>query len=297
MFAITGATGKTGSRIAAALLADNLPVRLITRSPQKVTALRDKGAEVVEAQLTNVESTRRAVDGCNGVYVITPLDWTTSDPIAGETAIGKAVAEALAGTTAHVVYLSVLKARDKTGVPHFDSKGEIEELLDASCANLTVLRPAFFMENFLTQAQSIATARIVSFPLRGDQPVAMVSCADIAEIVKQAFVRGPKAKESYDVIGLRCYTMGECARLIGNAVGRTAIYKPMAQTEYARLLKTTGSSDRAVADLAAMFSYFDSHLFSGDFDNVRKAFKYTSVTFEKFAQEVARIVRPRALVR
>ncbi len=284
MIAITGATGKTGSRVAAALLEAKQPVRVLARSAEKVAGLREQGAEVAIGTLTDPAFLKTAFDGCSGAYLVTPLNWSASDPAAEEIAIGRAMAEALAGSTVHVVYLSVLKARDKTGIPHFESKAEIETALEAACPTLTVLRPAFFMENLLAQIGALRSTRTISLPMPSHQPLAMVSTADIAEVAKQAFVRGPKGKEIYDVIGMRCYTPGECARLIGNSLGRTVYYKEMSDQDFTKMLKATGASDKSVADLLCMFRYFKESRFTGDFDNVRRAFKYTSVTFEKFAE-------------
>lgn len=288
MIAITGATGKTGSRVAAALLEAKQPVRVLARSAEKVAGLRELGAEVAIGTLTDPAFLKAAFEGCSGAYLVTPLNWSAIDPAPEEVAIGRAMAETLAGTTTHVVHLSVLKARDKTGIPHFDSKAEIETALEAACPSLTVLRPAFFMENLLAQIGPLSTSRTISLPMPGHQPLAMVSTADIAEVAKQAFVRGPKGKEAYDVIGMRCYTMGECARLIGNSLGRTVYYKEMSDPDFTKMLKATGASDKSVADLLCMFHYFRDTRFTGDFDNVRKAFKYTSVTFEKFAESLVK---------
>jgi uncharacterized protein YbjT (DUF2867 family) len=41
----------------------------------------------------------------------------------------------------HIVYSSVGSANQKTGIPHFDSKAEIEEALKASGIPYTIIRP------------------------------------------------------------------------------------------------------------------------------------------------------------
>ncbi|MEW6363422.1 MAG: NmrA family NAD(P)-binding protein [Acidobacteriota bacterium] len=291
MFVITAASGKTGSRVAAALLADKKPVRLVVRSGEKVAALKARGAEIAAGSLADAAFLKSALDGCAGAYLVTPLDFGSADPEGEEIAVGKRYAEALAGTQAHVVYLSVLKARDKTGIPHFESKAEIESALDAACANLTILRPGFFMENFFAQLPSLGAKRTTSYPLPHNRPIAMVSCNDIAEVVRQAFLRGPKGKEAYDLLGYRCYTMAECARMIGNSIGRPVHYRRASDDDFAKQMKAHGASERAVSDLLTMFRYMMEKEFTGDFDGVRKAFKSPAVLFEKVADEIAGALR------
>lgn len=285
MFAVTAASGKTGRRVAELLLGEKHQVRAIVRSPEKAGRLREMGADVQCGSLSDAAFLRSAFQDCSGVYLVTPLNWGSPEPAGEEIACGKAAAEALAGSQAHVIYLSVLRAREKTGVPHFESKDTIETALEAACTNLTVLRPGFFMQNFLQQAGAIVGARAFSFPMPGDQPLAMVSTADIADTVRQAFVRGPKGKEAFDVIGLRCYTMAECARLIGNACGRNVGFTESSEKDFQKMMRGAGASEASVADLLTMFKFFSTTRFTGDFDNVRKAFKFLSTTFERFAEQ------------
>jgi uncharacterized protein YbjT (DUF2867 family) len=48
----------------------------------------------------------------------------------------------------HFVYSSVGSADKETGIPHFESKVEVEEHLRSSGLRYTIVRPVFFMENW-----------------------------------------------------------------------------------------------------------------------------------------------------
>ena len=54
---------------------------------------------------------------------------------------------AVAAEVNHFVYTSVASADEKTGIPHFDSKYEVEKHLGASGLTWTVIAPVYFMEN------------------------------------------------------------------------------------------------------------------------------------------------------
>lgn len=65
---ITGATGFLGGALALRLLADGAHVRALARSPDKADTLRESGVEVVQGDVTDPESLRRAADGCGVVF-------------------------------------------------------------------------------------------------------------------------------------------------------------------------------------------------------------------------------------
>ena len=76
IIAVTGSTGSQGGGLARAILADpngGFAVRAITRDPNKdkARALAAKGAEVVKADLDDVESLKKAFAGAHGVYAVT----------------------------------------------------------------------------------------------------------------------------------------------------------------------------------------------------------------------------------
>jgi uncharacterized protein YbjT (DUF2867 family) len=76
IIAVVGATGVQGGGLARAILADpssGFSVRAITRDPNKdsAKALAAKGAEVVSANLDDVESLKKAFAGAHGVFGVT----------------------------------------------------------------------------------------------------------------------------------------------------------------------------------------------------------------------------------
>jgi uncharacterized protein YbjT (DUF2867 family) len=76
IIAITGATGAQGGGLARAILGDpNSPfaVRALTRNPdsEKARQLATLGAEVVAADVDDVESLKRAFAGAYGAYCVT----------------------------------------------------------------------------------------------------------------------------------------------------------------------------------------------------------------------------------
>ncbi|MGW5517030.1 NmrA/HSCARG family protein [Nocardia africana] len=148
---VIGATGQQGGAVAHRLLADGWRVRVLTRRPDgnRARSLARAGAEVIAGSLEDLATIDRCVDGVYGVYSVHPGPLA---PGQDEVKAGKAVTDAAVKYgVAHVVYSSGLGA-DRGGQP---TKWEIEQYLAASGVSATVLRPSSFMENLITQSDTV----------------------------------------------------------------------------------------------------------------------------------------------
>jgi uncharacterized protein YbjT (DUF2867 family) len=68
MYLITGATGAIGSRIVSSLLAAGESVRVVSRRPSHTAAL-PTGVDAVAADLTDLNTHDRAVDGVHTIFL------------------------------------------------------------------------------------------------------------------------------------------------------------------------------------------------------------------------------------
>jgi len=102
---------------------------------------------------------------------------------------GHVIADAAAAAgVPHVVYSSVGGAERHTGIPHFDSKGDVEEYLVARGLSTTFVRPVFFMDNFAqfaTPAIDDGTL-MVRLPLPAGIPLQMITVEDIGAVAAAA---------------------------------------------------------------------------------------------------------------
>lgn len=146
---VIGATGKQGNATANALLGRGFNVRALTRNIRSPAASRlvDKGIEVVKGDLSDQSSLISALEGANASYFMTD----SSIGIEGEIAQANNFIAALQEAGVERVVYSSAHSADRTasigGVPHWDSKVDIEKRLKASGLKWTILRPVSFMEN------------------------------------------------------------------------------------------------------------------------------------------------------
>jgi uncharacterized protein YbjT (DUF2867 family) len=102
---------------------------------------------------------------------------------------GHAIADAAAvASVSHVVYSSVGGAERHTGIPHFDSKRDVEEDLIARGLSTTFVRPVFFMDNFAqfitpTMEDGTLMARL---PLPPGIRLQMITAGDVGAVAAAA---------------------------------------------------------------------------------------------------------------
>jgi uncharacterized protein YbjT (DUF2867 family) len=188
---VTGATGHQGGAVARHLLKDGWKVRALVRDTQKPTAqaLLSHGAELVQGDLGDAPSLQRALQGVYGVFSVQGF---MEQGVEGEIRQGKLLAElAQRARVQHFVYSSVGGADRRTGVPHFESKWQIEEYLRTLDMPCTVVRPVFFMENFVSYfpPQRENGVLTLALGLPAERPLQMVAVDDIGAFVALALSR------------------------------------------------------------------------------------------------------------
>jgi uncharacterized protein YbjT (DUF2867 family) len=173
---VTGSTGRQGGAVARALLERGHKVRAITRDPNSSQAklLANAGATLVAASLEDTAATRKALDGATSLFAMTvPFGGTEA-----ETRQGIAAADAAKAAGVHLVFTSVGSANLHTGVPHFDSKYEVEEHIAKIGVRATILAPVAFMENLFFVKEQLAKG-IYASAVPPARPLAQVAVADI----------------------------------------------------------------------------------------------------------------------
>src|SRR5262249_98669 len=142
---VSGATGKQGGALLKYLLRNGWRIRALTRNPRGRAAqkLSESGVEVVQGDMDDVESLKRAARGVHGVYSVQDF-WTVGAK--REVQQGKNMADAARSTgVEHFVYSSVGGAERNSGITHWETKWEVENYIRKLGLAATVLRPAAFM--------------------------------------------------------------------------------------------------------------------------------------------------------
>src|ERR1700739_1562126 len=136
---VLGATGGQGGAVANALLAHEMPVRVMVRRPAEPRgrSLAGRGADGVGGSLDDPIALAAAMRDVAGAFALTtPFEAGVDAEVAQGRAI---VAAAKDARVPHLVFSSVAAADQHTGVPHFDSKAVIEKDLTSSDLAYTII--------------------------------------------------------------------------------------------------------------------------------------------------------------
>jgi uncharacterized protein YbjT (DUF2867 family) len=258
---ITGVTGNQGGAVAQALKGSGFRLRGLTRKPdsERAAALARQGIEIVKGDLDDEASLRTALEGVWGVFGVQNA---AEAGVVREEAQGKRLAMLARGLgVEHYVYTSVGSANKRTGVPHFDNKGRIEETVRGlGFPSHVILRPVFFMENLVApytlQGSSLAVALAPSVKLQ------MIAVDDIGWFGARAFTQAAAMnRREIDLAG-DVTTMPEAAETLAKALGRPISF---AQTPIEQVRKFS-------EDLALMMEWFEKVGYSADISGLEREF-------------------------
>jgi NADH dehydrogenase len=145
---VVGGTGFVGSHVVHALRAEELPVRVLARRPERQERFRAWGCEVVQGDMTDADSLRRAADGAATVVHLVALPpFASARAIRGvmEEGTRALVAAAKEAGARRFVLMSGLgtSERSKDLSPYYHAKWAEEHEVEASGIPHTVFRPSF----------------------------------------------------------------------------------------------------------------------------------------------------------
>jgi uncharacterized protein YbjT (DUF2867 family) len=211
IIAVVGATGAQGGGLVRAILADKdgeFTPRAITRNviSDKAKALAKAGADVVRADLDDEESLKRAFTGAYGAFCVTNF-WEHFSPEKEYAQAGNMARAAKAADVKHVVWSTLEDTRKKVPlsdrrmptlqgkykVPHFDAKGEADQIFRDVGVPTTFLLTSFFWENFIHFGSGPKRGPdgklAITFPL-DDKKLPGIAAEDIGKTALGIFKRG-----------------------------------------------------------------------------------------------------------
>jgi uncharacterized protein YbjT (DUF2867 family) len=211
IIAVVGATGAQGGGVVRAVLNDrngDCAVRAITRDPNSTKAreLANLGAEVVAANLDDVESLKRAFAGADNAFLVT-FFWDHFSAEREQEEVRKMIEAVKHANVKHVIWSTLEDTRkwvplsdnrmptlhDKYKVPHFDGKGEADQFFRDASVPTTFLLTSFYWDNFIyfgAGPQKGPDGKLaLTFPM-GDQKLPGIAAEDIGKSAYGIFKRG-----------------------------------------------------------------------------------------------------------
>ena len=261
---VTGITGNQGSAVTKHLLEIGHEIFGLTRdvNSKKSQYWKDKGVNLVQGNLDDISTYQAELSKSDAIYFFQALQSKNSEIRQGKRFIDAVVTSGIN----HLVYSSVLGADLETGIPHFESKYEIEKHIRSSNINYTILRPASFYENHLHPqvAKGIKKGKYVT-PLNKTCKQQMIGVDDIGKIAAHVILNPQKYLNKTLSIATSENQIGNVPKLFAEAIKKPVQYK-----------KLPGFIVRLVMgnDLHKMFTYMNKKDFCviDNIQNIRDEF-------------------------
>ncbi len=270
VIAVIGATGAQGGGLVRAIVADRqgpFSARAVTRHPdsEKARALAALGVEVVAGDADNQPSLERAFAGAHGAFCVTNFWEHQSPEREGRQAAALARATKAAGL-AHVVWSTLEDTRKwvpladhrlptlqgQYKVPHFDAKGQADQVFAREAAPTSYLAAAFYWENFIGFGMGPRKGEdgnlVFALPLGGAR-LPGISAEDIGKCAYGVFRRGASAIGQRFGIAAEILSGQELAAKMAGALGRPVKFQDVPFDVY------RGLGFPGAADLANMFEF------------------------------------------
>jgi uncharacterized protein YbjT (DUF2867 family) len=272
---VSGATGQQGGAIAGELLDAGWRVRAMTRKPEgeAARALAERGAEVVQADLDDEASLRRALAGAWGAVAVQNT-WEAG--VEGEEEQGKRFARvAREAGVQHYVYQSVGSAHRQTGIPHFDNKARVEDTIQSlNFPSHVVIRPVFFMENLIgAWFKPYIDQGTLAIGMKPDTKLQMIAVDDIGKYGLKAFEEHESLNgRSLDIAG-DALTGPEMADILSDVAGRPISFYQVPIDDVRK-----GSEEFAI-----MLEWFDAVGYDADIEGNAREFGIRPTRFREWA--------------
>ncbi len=274
---VTGATGTVGAEIVKALLKKGESVAVAARDLDKAK-LRFPGATPVRFDWDDATSVEAAVKGVDAIFLLTPFT---------DVAVGYAktlVAAAKAAGVKKIVKLSAVGAETE-GIQLAKWHREAERAVEGSGLAWVVLRPSFFMTNFVAFYPPDKEG-VIYLPT-GNGKAAWIDPRDIADVAAEALTRADWDRQALTLTGSEALSVGDVAAALSKHAGR-AIKHVDVPVEAARAaLKGFGMQDWMVDAMLDLHMVLKNDWAAGTTSVVRDVTGHAPRTFDAFAKENA----------
>ncbi len=207
--AVTGSTGALGGLVARHLADEEVPLRLLARSPERAPAL--PGAHAVRAAYGDRDAALLALDGVQTLFMVSASE--SADRLAQHRAFVDAAVDA---GVEHIVYTSFFGASPECTFMLGRDHWATEEHIRSRGTAFTFLRDNFYLDVLPLFAGEDGVIRGPA----GDGRVAAVARADVARVAAAVLLDPAGHRGStYDLTGPEALTMTEVAATVAEVTG------------------------------------------------------------------------------
>jgi uncharacterized protein YbjT (DUF2867 family) len=277
---VTGATGTIGSQVVSALKGRNeVTVRAAVRSAAKAEALKGGNVTPVDFEYTNPEQMKKAVEGVEKLFLVTPFAQDQVDLAA------RLVDAAKAAGVKHIVKLSAMGVDFEGGIQLGRWHRTVERYILGSGLKYTFLRPNNFMENFVGYYPPAKDGNI--YLPWGQGACSFIAGADVAAVAATALTTPGHENQGYELTGPEAFTIGQAAATIGEVSGRKVNYVDVPEAAAHKAMLDMGMPAWMVDGMMELHGINKAGYAAQVTDTVQKVTGRAPMSFAQFAKQHA----------
>lgn len=263
MYVVAGIGGHTGGAAAQWLLEGGHPVTGITRSAEKADYWKAKGAEIARIDLKDKAALRDTLSGAEGAYLLVPPQYHSNDYIQDSRRLAEIMANAAAASgIAHVVLLSSVGAQFDSGTGLILSLHNAEEAFSRAAKALTVVRAAYFMENWAASFESVRDQGVLPSFFPASRKIPMIAAADIGRVAAESLLNPTRGLRFIELAGPADYSPTDIAGALAGILNRDV---KVAEAPLSAIVPTF-TSFGFTEDVARLFEEMYAGILSGHVD-------------------------------
>ena len=215
-------SGNLGHRVVDQLLTARHDVVIISRHPDKVAPAMARGAALVSGSIDEEAVLDRALRGADALFWVTPITFEPADYMAWARLVGRnAAAVARRHDVRRAVVISSIGAQHEDAVGPVGCNVAIEQAFTNAVPNLTILRPASFMENLLQHVPTIAGTGTIYTRYPQSLGIPWIATRDIADRAVAALTdTGWTGPHVLELQGPEDLDQTQLAAIVGEAIVR-----------------------------------------------------------------------------
>jgi uncharacterized protein YbjT (DUF2867 family) len=291
---VTGGTGFIGPKVVHALRAEDREVRCLVRKPDKAGTLKAWDCEVVQGDVTDPESLRRAAEGCDAVvHLVSIIAGSPSDlqRVMTEGTQNLVAAAQRAGVRRFVLMSALgVSEQTRTLVPYYASKLEMEQAVHSSGLEHVIFRPSFVFGRdggalplFVRQVRWSPVTPVIGSGKRLLQPIWV---DDVAAFFAAAVDLPAAANRTFDLGGPNRVSWNELYERIARTLGkrRRRLHVPVSVARVGAALVEHLPSPPLTRDQLTMLEAGDN---VADTTAAREAFKIEPIPLDEQLRRAA----------
>jgi uncharacterized protein YbjT (DUF2867 family) len=225
---VTGGTGFVGPSIVHRLRAEDRPVRCLVRDPDRADTLAAWGCELARGDVTDRDSVRRAVEGCEVVVHLVAIIQGKPEQFERIMVQGtrNVVEAAKAAGIRRFVLMSALGTSEETKdlSPYFGAKWQMEQMVKSSRLEHVIFRPSFVFGKgggaLKTFQRVVRLSPVIPVFGSGDQRVQPIWIDNVAEYYAAAIDRPEAVDRTFELGGPEIVTYEELYDRIKRVLGK-----------------------------------------------------------------------------